>query len=153
MCVCTVCVFKVKKGMVTLDLFWSVFRQNFFAFLCGTASWRGKGPPWLQDLERFRAVGCWHLVVALPIDRTTLRYWPVCWKAHVSLYFEWSTGLCCMYSTSVNQETPLAKHTMAVLVLLHACVSHICCFTPSGPADIMYPCLDSDIYFFWTWLL
>lgn len=74
------------------------------AFLCGAHSWRGMGPPWLQGLERFRSVGCWHLVVALPIDRTTLRYWPVCWKAHVSLYFEWSTGLCCMYSTSVNKK-------------------------------------------------
>lgn len=31
------------------------------------------------------------------------------------------------------------------------CLSDICCFTPSGPADIMYPCLDSDICFFWTW--
>lgn len=37
-----------------------------------------------QDLERLWSFGCWHLVEALPIDRATLWYWPVCWKDHLS---------------------------------------------------------------------
>lgn len=74
------------------------------------------------------------------IDRRAER--PTC------LFVFQSTGLCSMYSASVNQETPLAKHTVAVLVLLHACVFLIFAVSlPQLPADIVYFCLDSYIYF------
>lgn len=74
--------------MVTPDL-WSVIRQISLWVVMGSTQL--KRDWW--DFERFRPVGCWHLVVASPIDGRTLRYWLVCWKAHVSLYFQQSTGL------------------------------------------------------------
>ncbi len=75
------------------------------------------------------------------IDRCAER--PTC------LFVFQTTGLCSMYSASVNHETPLAKHTVVVLVLLHACVFLIFAVSlPQLPADIVYLCLDSYIYFF-----
>lgn len=79
---------KKRKTLSTLDL-WSVVRQILFELLWVPASWRGTG----KDFEGFRPVWCWHLVVASSIDRRTLGYWLVCWKAHVSLHFQQSTGL------------------------------------------------------------
>lgn len=55
-----------------------------------------------------------------------------------------AAALCTVQVSSKKQHWPSTP--CAALVLLRACLSDICRFPPSAPADIMYTCLDSDVY-------
>lgn len=75
-----------------------------------------------------------------------LRYWPVCWKAYLSLCISEHRAVyvqCkCQPSTTTGQT-----HCGCTGDFTRLLVSDICCLTPSAPVDIVYLCLDSFIYF------
>ena len=86
LCVC-VCVCVCVCLFWALDLFWSVVRYISSLFSCvallPAEEWSVLHHGGIR--KDFWSVGCWHFVEASAIDKTTLRYWPLRWKAHLSL--------------------------------------------------------------------
>lgn len=119
-----VCVFKVKEE--ALHLLWSLSERLSLRFHALFCHWK--------DLWRSQSAGCWHLAVAPPVDKITLRYWPVCWKACVSLYFERSKSMYCLNGASVGAMIVINVLCTFTNILLH--VSLLLCnyslfFAPS----------------------
>lgn len=114
-CVC-VRVFKVNKKRLSISsqVLLGRLSLHFHALFCHLKRLAGS----------VKSAGCWHLAVAPPVDRMTLRYWPVCWKARVSLYFEQSTSMCYLYDASISHETLGERllYVLNVLGLLHFCL-------------------------------